>query len=53
MIKKKIEEALLNEMMKCHDYEKNEEGMLEYKHAPMSHGTYLDGILYALNLIQK
>lgn len=52
MTKKQIEEALLTEMMKCHEYEKNDEGELDYKHPPMSQGTYLDGIHFAIKLLQ-
>ena len=40
------------EISRCHDTEYGEDGM-EFKHAPMQQGTYLDGLIFARNLLKK
>ena len=52
MTKKSIEAELRLELNKCGDMH-DVDGTLEYEHAPMSQGTYADGILFAIRLLQK
>lgn len=52
MTKKAIEEKVLTEILKCNDFGPNSDSELEYSHAPMAQGTYQDGLIFALELLQ-